>query len=147
MYHLGCRRRRSWGAPSRVCPGVLPIHVLAGVGPWVVEGSSTVNPTGWTTVGILSIHLIPLTYLSPEGGGDGAGNTEGNIDVDVNKEGDVCLTRGARARSVVAREAVRTGTDGRQSKSENGGVGGSSRVGRARGADVTGRAVACGVNQ
>ena len=77
--------------------------------PWVVEGSSTVNPTGWTTVGILSIRLIPSTYLNPEGGGDGAGNTEGNIDVDVNKEGDVCLTCGARARSVGVREVVHTG--------------------------------------
>ena len=37
------------------------------------------------------------------------GNTEGNIDVDVNKEGDVCLTCGARARSVGVREIVRTG--------------------------------------
>ena len=35
----------------------------------------------------------------------------------------MCLTCGARARSVVAREAIRTGMDDRQSKSENGGVG------------------------
>ena len=31
-----------------------------------------------------------LVLSKPEGGGDGAGNTEGNIDVDVNKEGGMC---------------------------------------------------------
>ena len=30
---LGCRLRGSRGAPSRVSPGFLPVHVLAGVGP------------------------------------------------------------------------------------------------------------------
>ena len=35
----------------------------------------------------------------------------------------MCLTCGARARSVAAGEAVRTGADGRQSKPEKGGVG------------------------
>ena len=35
----------------------------------------------------------------------------------------MCLTCGARARSVVAREAVHTGTEDRQSESANGGVG------------------------
>ena len=44
--------------------------------------------------------------LNPNGGGDGAGNTEGNIDL-TKVKGNVCLTCGARARSVVAGEIVR----------------------------------------
>ena len=47
-------------------------------------------------------------YLNPDGGGDGAGNTERNIDSDVKERGDVCLTCGARARSVVTWEVVCT---------------------------------------
>ena len=39
--------------------------------------------------------------LNPNGGGDGAGNTVGNIDL-TKVKGNVCLTCGARARSVVA---------------------------------------------
>ena len=40
----------SGGVSSSVRPGDLPIHVLEDDGPRVVEGSSTVNPRGWTTV-------------------------------------------------------------------------------------------------
>ena len=46
---LRCRLRSLWGVPSGVRPGDLPIHVLEDDGPWVVEGSSTVNPRGWST--------------------------------------------------------------------------------------------------
>ena len=53
--------------------GVLSIHVLAGVGPRVVERSSTVNPTDWTAVSILSNHLITHPKSSPDGGGDKCG--------------------------------------------------------------------------
>ena len=35
------------------------------------------------------------TYLNPDGGGDGAENTERNRDSDVKQRGDVCLTCGA----------------------------------------------------
>ena len=46
--------------------------------------------------------------LGPDGGGDGAGNTERNIDFDVKIKGNVCLTCRARARSVVSVEVDRT---------------------------------------
>ena len=38
----------------------------------------------------------------------GAGNTEEDINFDVKKGGNECLTYGARARSVGAREAIHT---------------------------------------
>ena len=43
-----------------------------------------------------------------------AGNTVGDINFDVNRRGDECLTCGARARSVVTMEAVVRGSSGRQ---------------------------------
>ena len=35
---------------SSVSPGVLQVHVRAGVGLWVVKGSSMINPMDLTTV-------------------------------------------------------------------------------------------------
>ena len=64
---------------------------------------------GWTTVRILSISSKHSPILNPDGGGDGAGNTEIDIDFKViSGRGDECLTCGARARSVVVLEVVRT---------------------------------------
>ena len=36
----------SWNAPSSVSLGILPIHVLASVGPWVVERKLDDQPHG-----------------------------------------------------------------------------------------------------
>ena len=45
--HLLARRHRSsWNAPSSVSPGVLLVHVLAGVGPWVIKGKLNDQPDG-----------------------------------------------------------------------------------------------------
>ena len=64
------RLRISRDAPSSVSSGILPVHVLAGVEPWIVEGSSIVNPTDWAIVSILSSRLLTRTELGPDGGGD-----------------------------------------------------------------------------
>ena len=55
-------------APSSINLGDIPVHVHAGGEPRVVDGSSTVNPTDWTIVSILSSCLITRPKLSPNGG-------------------------------------------------------------------------------
>ena len=47
-----------------------------------------------------------------------AGNTEEDINFEVKRGGNVCLTCGARARSVVTREVDRTWHCGRQERVE-----------------------------
>ena len=79
-----------------VAPGVrrvvsgqesLPDHVLAGEGPKVIEGSSTVNLTDWTTVSILSNCLITRPKQVPTAVETRAGNTEKDIEHQHKGEG------------------------------------------------------------
>ena len=60
-------------APSSVSPGNHQVHVLAGVGPWVIRGSSMVNTTDWTTVLIRSNRPIIGPKLGPDDGGSRCG--------------------------------------------------------------------------
>ena len=62
---------------------------------------------GLTTVRTLSSRLSTLPSVNPMAVETSAGNTEEDINFEVNKGGDVYLTCGARARLVVAGEAVR----------------------------------------
>ena len=67
-----------------------------------------------------------------------AGSSEGNIELQSKRKGNECLTSGARARSVGAREVVGRGSDvGRRGESarERGGA-----VGAGRGDDKSQRA-------
>ena len=71
-------------------------------------GSSTINPTSFTTVSIHSSCLITRPKLCPDGGRSRCGKcwkkqTSFNL-----KRGDAGLTCGARARSVIVGKIVRT---------------------------------------
>ena len=87
---------------SRVRPGGLPIHVLGAMGRESSRGARpSTRGVGPRKDPIKSSKHSPI--LNPNGGGDGAGNTVGNIDL-TKVKGNVCLTCGARARSVVVGE-------------------------------------------
>ena len=75
--------------PSSINQGDLPIHVCAGREARVIDGSSTVNPIDWTTVSILSSHIVTRPKLSPTAIEADARNTEGNI-VLQSKEKGMC---------------------------------------------------------
>ena len=66
------RHRGSWNALSSVSPGFLPIHVLAGVGPWAVERKLDDQPDGLDH-STHSSNSLDRPNLAPDGGGDKCG--------------------------------------------------------------------------
>ena len=98
---LGCAEECQSGSPSG--------PRLRGEGVAVSRrGSSAINPTDWTTVSILSNRLNTCLKLNPDGGRDKCGKYWRRYRLQSNQVEDVCLTCGARARSVVTVEVGRT---------------------------------------